>query len=278
MSKKTLCIIIVSLNPGDKLETTLKSIFAQRFEDYTVIVKDGGSGDGSIERLKDGGMLEGRDNVHIVVSGDKGIYDGMNQAVEEMKKFTDAGYCIFMNCGDVFHDDEVLLKMEGFLKDHEEPHIIYGDQYNPAQGSVISSAPEINDFALFRNVPCHQVCFYDVRLFENRAYDTSYRVRADYEHFLYAVYKMQAKTVHVPVVICDYEGGGFSETAQNRKISAEEHRKITDIYMPKQAAGYRAVMLLTLAPLRTKMAESPVFSKTYNTVKSFLYRKKGNKQ
>ena len=41
----------------------------------------------------------------------------------------------------------------------------------------------MNDFACYRNVPCHQVCFYDAGLFAERGYDTDFRVRADYEHF-----------------------------------------------------------------------------------------------
>ena len=69
------------------------------------------------------------------------------------------------------------------------------------------------------------------------------------------------------IVIC-----GYSETPENRKKSAAQHREITDIYMPKKAAGYRAVMLLTLQPLRTKLAESPVFSKGYNALKSLIYK------
>ena len=74
------------------------------------------------------------------------------------------------------------------------------------------------------------------------------------------------------VIVCNYEGGGYSETAENRKKSALQHREITDKYMAKQAKKYRTVMLLTLAPLRTKMAESPTFSKAYNGLKSAIYK------
>ena len=42
--------------------------------------------------------------------------------------------------------------------------------------------------------------------------------------------------------------------------------------MAKQAKKYGTVMLLTLAPLRTKMAESPTFSKAYNGLKSAIYK------
>ena len=45
-------ILMVSLNPGGKLVETMESVVRQSYRDYEVIVKDGGSGDGSlIQRL-----------------------------------------------------------------------------------------------------------------------------------------------------------------------------------------------------------------------------------
>ena len=44
-------IITVSYNPGEKLRGTLRSVAAQSFTDYEVIVKDGGSTDGSTDCL-----------------------------------------------------------------------------------------------------------------------------------------------------------------------------------------------------------------------------------
>ena len=68
------------------------------------------------------------------------------------------------------------------------PAVFYGNQFNRIQGSMITSAPRINDFTCYRNVPCHQVCFYSTGLFKERAFKVRYTVRADYEHFLYSVF------------------------------------------------------------------------------------------
>ena len=275
--KKCLCIIIVSLNPGDRLKKTLDSVFSQTAEIFDVVIKDGGSTDESLDRLEKEGYFEGRDNVTIIRKNDKSIYDGMNQAVEYVLENADQDiaktYCMFLNCGDTFHDENVLKTVESYLKAYDIPHIIYGDQYNLIQKSTVSSAPGINEFTLFRNVPCHQVCFYSLSLFEDRAYDVKYTVRADYEHFLYSWYEKKAVCDHINVIISDYEGGGYSETVENRKRSASQHREITDRYMGARAAKYRLIMLLTLAPLRTKMAESPVMSRVYNSIKSAVYRR-----
>lgn len=274
--KTCLYIIIVSLNPGERLRTTLESIFSQTIAPQKIIIKDGGSTDGSLEELDKSGYFEQHKDVEIVVKSDKSIYDGMNQAVEIMlSQADDNAFCMFLNCGDRFHDEHVIESIRPYIeKEYDKPHIVYGDQFNIVQQSRVVSAPEINEFTLFRNVPCHQVCFYQVKLFRKRAYNIAYTVRADYEHFLYCCYDENAECEHVDVIICDYEGGGYSETAENIKRSAAQHREITDRYMGNAAKRYRLIMLLTLAPLRTRMAQSPVMSGIYNGLKNFIYKKK----
>ena len=42
-------ILVVSLNPGGKLVETIRSVTEQTYKDYEVVVKDGGSRDGSLD-------------------------------------------------------------------------------------------------------------------------------------------------------------------------------------------------------------------------------------
>lgn len=80
--------------------------------------------------------------------------------------------------------------------------------------------------------------------------------------------------VYLDEVIADYEGGGFSETKENKKRSKAEHRHITEKYMKKgELFKYRAIMALTLAPLRTCLAESKHFSSIYHKFTKILYRR-----
>lgn len=272
MQTKFFSIIVVALNPGERLERTLRSILEQTFTDYEVIIKDGGSKDGSADFIKEEGILEKYPQIRMITQPDKSIYDGMNQAVS----YAEGKYVQFLNCGDLFYDKEVLKKTAEFIRTREKsdaPAIFYGNQYNLLQDSIVTSAPQINDFTCFRNVPCHQVCFYDRRLFEKRAYLPEYTVRADYEHFLYSVYEEKTLTFSMPVIVCVYEGGGYSETKENRKRSAIQHKEITSKYLGRKAVKYRLIMLLTLSGLRGKIAESPHLSKFYNALKSAIYKK-----
>ena len=288
MQKPFFSIVVVSLNPGERLEKTLNSILKQTFTDYEVVLKDGGSTDGSLSGLLEKGYFEGKDQIHLIQEKDKSIYDGMNQAVSHVK----GRYVQFLNCGDYFYSDRVLEEVADFIEKQrkeraevqvagdfaievveEQPKIYYGNQYNQLQDTIIYSAPQINDFTCYRNVPCHQVCFYDYRLFEKRAYELRYKVRADYEHFLYSIYEEGAKGVSMPVIVASYEGGGFSETKENRKRSAMEHKEITTKYLGKSKVfKYRVIMWLTLAPLRTVIAENPALSGMYNGIKNGIYK------
>lgn len=267
-------IIVVSLNAGDKLIETIESIRKQTCTDYEVVVKDGGSKDDSLAQLHLK-MLdydeEMQARIHIYEERDSSIYDGMNQAVEKAC----GKYLYFLNCGDYFYDEEVLAKVAEQIRANKTgSKIFYGDIYDALRDNVVASNPKVDGFACYRNVPCHQACIYDRELFAKRGYEPKYRVRADYEHFLYSFYVEDAKPVYMPVVLASYEGGGFSETAENRKRSAAEHKEITALYMsPFERFRYRAILVLTLQPLRTKMAESPKMAGFYNKLKNLIYGK-----
>lgn len=283
-------IIVVCYNAGEELHKTVQSILDQTFTDYEIVVKDGGSTDGSLAGLVTDERLR------VFSEPDKGIYDAMNQAVSYVK----GRYALFLNCGDYFYDREVLAQMHRAMQAEAEPTqqesgceknsgglsdklaIYYGNTFERKTGNVVNSNPNLNAFGCYRNVPCHQCCFYPTQWLRpqdlakcNResAFCTQYRVRADYEHFLWCFFARKAETVYVPLTVCSYEGGGFSETAENKKNSAKEHKQITAIYM---TAGmrfrYKVILLLTLAPLRTKLAESKRFSAWYQKIKKKLYR------
>lgn len=282
MRSPMFSILMVALNPGDKLVETMKSVAKQTYRNYEVVVKDGGSRDGSLEALREylTGQEELRPLVRILEQPDTGIYDGMNQATREAR----GEYLYFLNCGDHFASETALEQAAaeiGRAAGQEEnsgqnavSRIFYGDIYDALRGQVVASNPHMDDFACYRNVPCHQACIYHHSLFAERGYKPQYRVRADYEHFLWCYFRQEARPRYIPVTLASYEGGGFSETPENRKRSAREHREITAQYMSRgQLRKYRLILLLTLAPLRTRMAESPAWSGFYNRCKKLLYRR-----
>lgn len=287
----TFSIIVVCYNAGEKLQKTIESIRCQTEKDYEIIVEDGLSTDGSVEKLTPG------EDLKVFREKDEGIYDAMNRAVSHAS----GRYLFFLNCGDYFENDTVLARVRHHIEidlngqpqkaadrtEHRKafagaqgrqknfpPRIFYGNIRERATGAAVMSNPKIDDFACYRNVPCHQACFYDRRLLKKRGFRICYQVRADYEHFLWCYYRAHAKMRYLPVTVTSYEGGGFSETKENRRRSAAEHRHIVRKYMSKgQIFLYQLSMLLTLAPFRTYLAQNPVTAEGYQRVKRMLYNR-----
>ncbi len=303
MRKPFFTIIVVSYNAGERLLRTVESVVRQSFDDYCIFVKDGMSTDGSIERLKeafDVGSADefGNKQITLMESCDNGIYHAMNIAssfVEEKVKEGRASdgdsaegeirllragespsYIFFLNCGDYFRDDKVLQRVHDLITERNLregttlPAIYYGDIYDCAAGAKVASNPNIDDYACYRNVPSHQACFYDERLIYRNPFDLKYRVRADYEQFLRCFYREKADTVYMPVVVADYEGGGFSD--RNKKISEQERREIIRMYLSaSQIRKYDLLRALTLAPLRTALSSGKVTAGAYNAIKNAIY-------
>lgn len=289
MKKSFFTIIVVSYNAGEDLLKTLKSIKMQTFKDVSIVIKDGGSTDGSYEKAREFLSDDEKCGRALFIKGkDHGIYDAMNIAVSAVKeeagnkaKDTEPGFIYFLNCGDIFSNSKVLQKVHSKIKLDEKnsgtivPSIYYGDIYEMKTSQRVSSVPKINDFACYRNVPSHQACFYDERLMYRYAFDTVWKVRADYEHFLRCIYVEKALAIYMNLLIADYEGGGFSETRENRKVSETERQQIIHLYLPKkQIQKFDLIRKLTLAPLRTKIAENPKTAGAYNKVKSLVYKLK----
>lgn len=258
-------IVVVCLNPGEKLNQTLDSILQQTFTDFEVVVKDGGSRDGSVENMRQD------QRICLYREADKSIYDAMNQAVSHAK----GEFILFMNCGDFFYQKDVLERAAEVIDSHAAPEnlVLYGDTYGEKNQVTITAPPQITGFTCYRNIPCHQSCIYAARLCREKSYDLQYRIRADYDHFLWCYYVAKADMVNLGIKIASYEGGGYSEIKENRRRDKEEHKKITATYMGRgELLKYKLIMLCTLAPLRSVMAESRVFSGAYHWVKEKVYR------
>lgn len=283
-------IIIVCLNPGNKLMTTLESVEKQTFRNFEVIIKDGLSKDSSLsyaydlqqiweaEETAGKGNGSGIRRLAVISKKDSGIYDAMNQAVAEAK----GKYVYFLNCGDEFALETVLEEMAGFISGRMG--IFYGDIRELRTGQRVASNPHIDAFTCYRNVPCHQACFYSRKLLLAHPFEIRYKVRADYEQFLWCFFENGRSEqgggtglFYKDMVIAEYEGGGFSETKENSRISAREHREITKSYMSfGQLFKFRLIMLLTLSHLRTYLAGNERTAGIYNRMKRMLYGRRKN--
>ena len=173
---KLFSIIVVCLNPGGKLQATLDSIRQQSFTDYEVILKGGGSIDGSVDHWVQGDAQDGG-RIRFFQEKDSGIYDAMNQAAAR----AEGEFVLFLNCGDTFADGMVLARTAEAVSVQKKEGadlgrlVLYGDTLGEKQGVLIASPPRITGFTCYRNIPCHQSCFYGRALCLEKPYDLRYR-------------------------------------------------------------------------------------------------------
>ena len=106
MAQISFSIVVVCLNPGEKLLKTVQSVLNQKYGNYEIVVKDGGSTDGSLEQLP------ADSRIRVYTRPDSGIYDAMNQAMS----YVTGQFVQFLNCGDLLHDDMVLERLAAVIE------------------------------------------------------------------------------------------------------------------------------------------------------------------
>lgn len=254
-------IITVTYNPGEKLLPTVKSILDQTFTDFEIVIKDGGSDDSSLDTVR----ALGDERIKIFEAPDKGIYDAMNEAV----KLSLGEFVLFLNAGDTFYSRDVLEKTAKALEEDDsllKNTIAYGDTYFNLSKSLSKAPSRITGSVCYRNIPNHQAIFYSRDTLLNRGFDTSYKIRADFEHFSYCYFKAHTSFIYLDFPINNYEGGGFSEV--HKKLDKEEYKRAVRANIPlKERFKYRLILILTLHKLRGFLSRNEKTAAFYQKVK-----------
>ncbi len=199
-----LTIITINYNNLRGLQRTIDSIVNQTFTDYEWIVVDGGSTDGSKEILE-----KYQDHFSWWCSEpDKGVYNAMNKGI----KHATGEYINFMNSGDCFASPSVLKEI--FNKPHTAD-ILFG------QMAVESIQGEKVNIPTFKTHLCwwelyprglgHQSEFAKRALFDERMFDESFRIAADWDWNTYFIASKRVTTEYIPCIVSVYEGGGMSD-------------------------------------------------------------------
>lgn len=210
-------ILIVTLNAGTELKRTVESVLAQKDVDFELIIKDGKSTDLSLREIPNDCR------VFLYTKKDSGIYDAMNQAIQ----YATGDYCIFMNTGDTFYDENVLNNISCYIRNsmNQENTIYYGNCYTQNRDAILNYPDKFNDYICFTMVLCHQATIYSTKQLKKRSFNTQYKIAADYEYYVYA-YTHGTKMIHMPITVVRYKGEGASETQNNRIRALKESKEI----------------------------------------------------
>jgi glycosyltransferase involved in cell wall biosynthesis len=230
-----LSIITVNLNNLGGLQSTLSSVWQQRWQDFEIIVIDGGSTDGSVDYIK-----EFEDKITYWVSEpDAGIYDAMNKGIEKAR----GEYLYFLNSGDALYSEDILNQIfsHSIIED-----ILYGNtQYvtNGIPNSKFIAPNALSAEVLLDHTLNHQSVFFNRRLFENNRYNTNYKYLADWVFYTNAVVFGKASFKYIDLTIVNYDLGGFSSRIEANESMEGERLKFylehKDFYLPLFYRFYR---------------------------------------
>lgn len=214
-----ISIITVVYNDLEGLKKTVQSVLSQTDKHFEYIVIDGGSTDGTKE------YLSALDIVNKKVSEpDKGIYNAMNKAVG----MAEGEFCIFMNAGDKFHDDEVIAKANECLGDAD---LYVGHTVEVgAEKSQCFTAPQTMTIEhLLKTSIYHQSTFTRTRLLKAHPYNEHYRIVSDWA-FFFEQWLRGAVYQPLDFFVSYYYLGGYS--AQNVETIEVERKDVICKLLP----------------------------------------------
>lgn len=199
-------IITVCLNMESEIEKTIESILHQTYTNFEYIIKDGGSADKTVAIAESYAPAFAEKDISFrVISGpDGGIYDAMNQSVQEAK----GEWVIFMNAGDQFAWDSVLEKVEnnGCLRDAD---IVFGDCISRSRKMFIYRKVRPLEEIRYSMPFCHQSTFTRREIFNHYSFSLQYKICSDYKFFL-ELYLDGKKFAYYPNAVAIFDIYGIS--------------------------------------------------------------------
>lgn len=216
--KKKVSLVLTTYNCADNLRKTLDSIEQQDYPDIEVVIKDGGSTDGTLDVIKE---YQDKNTLNIYTKSQKdtGIYDAMNQGYA----MSTGDVIAFFN--DIFTESSAVSKLVDAIDDeHVGVHadLVYKDEerivrkWHMGKGNIYQGW-----------LPGHPTLFLCREIFEKYGlFDTSYRISADYEFMVRFLKDKENKLAYVPeTLVSMFYGGASSGGLSNYLCSlVEGHR------------------------------------------------------
>lgn len=213
--KIKISIITVCYNAENDIETTIKSVIQQEYNDIEYVIIDGGSTDNTIDLIK-------KYSNHIdywCSEPDKGIYDAMNKGV---KKCT-GDYLIFMNAGDYFFSKSTLALCYNYIKEHPNYDCYYGNTVLEFNKEKYLSIPQNLKLLENQMIFCHQSCLTRRELQEKHPFNLNYKIIADY-FFFKELYTQGHTFAYINLPIAFYEAENGVSSKMQKKVMLEYAR------------------------------------------------------
>lgn len=224
-------VITISFNAEACIESTIRSVLSQSYDEFEYVVVDGNSTDRTVDIIK---KYVGRISKWIS-EPDTGIYNAMNKAV----RMSEGEYCIFMNAGDVFLNPLVLKQVSPFLEDGVD--YLVGNEVSVKKGKIVdyACAPKKITTRLFvQRSLSHQASFIRRELLLRCPYDESLRMVSDWKFCIQTLLLGKATYRAINVDVCQFNQDGITFTHKN--FGHMERMKVLQELLPEEVKKVHA--------------------------------------
>lgn len=206
-----ISIITATYNSGRTVRDTIESVLRQTYTDFEYIIKDGGSKDDTLEIVKEYAPQFGA-RLKMVSAPDQGIYDAMNIGLHMA-----TGEVIGILNSDDFYTSDDALQTIAHAFAHYDIDATYGDIHF-VNNDDLTKCVRYYSSAVFRRwmmrfgmMPAHPSFYCKRSVYEQLgAFDTSYRIAADFENLLRLIYVGNIKTKYISKDFVTMRTGGAS--------------------------------------------------------------------
>lgn len=203
-------IITVCWNAGDSIEKTIKSVLKQKidFKKIEYLFVDGLSSDNTIEIIEKYQKEHKNINIRYISEKDKGLYDAMNKGAN----LANGKWCIYLNAGDVFFNEDSLANLLN-VKNKDEYDIIYGDTVQNYEDKYrIVKSKDSDELTYLHGMEfCHQSCIIKKTFQCKNPYPLNYKIAGDCAFFT-SSFVNGAKFYHVDKIISIFGLDGLSSS------------------------------------------------------------------
>jgi len=203
-----ISIITVCKNSIETICECIDSVISQNYTNIEYIVIDGGSTDGTVD------IIKGHDTVisKWISEEDNGVYFAMNKGIS----LASGDIIGFLNSDDLYASPDILRIVASTFENYSIDSC-YGDLEYVSKNNTDKivrywKSGDIN-YELFKSGwhPPHPTFFVRKSIYEKfKAFDTKYKIGADYALMLKLLLKHRIKTKYIPEVMVKMRVGGDS--------------------------------------------------------------------
>lgn len=240
-----ISVITACRNSEKFIKNTILSVLSQDYKDYEYIIVDGVSTDHTLSIIQHyEPLFQGR--LHYISEPDHGLYEAMNKGVALA-----TGEIIgLLNSDDFFAETNILSTVARTFAHDETLDALYGDVIYVDRDNIqrpvryYSSRvfrPSLMPLGFMPAHPsfyCRKSVYDSLQLTDSNSpvpiyYDPVYRVAADFEFLLRAIYCHHFRMQYLPKVFVMMRNGGYSSKMNaHLKIDQEHHAAFKRNHVP----------------------------------------------